>query len=239
MPFKDYTLREKEIHQSMYRDLKDKVSDPEAVVKWNARVPKRLRGATMALVDRLRTLHQRCSYSELLRHYCPVKVRIVRCFWEQACSQLQELPLSSRPEWKKKYLQPEKVTASEIPLTESDHNIDANCTGDCSTEQTCSTDMACSTADVSAFCRAVVTKVIPNGFWGDGSNKRIILYWIDQFVALRRFESLNLHQVTQKIQVRCPLHLSTDYIDRLAGCILSLAPTTRSTRLCENSKIRL
>lgn len=28
------------------------------------------------------------------------------------------------------------------------------------------------------------------------------MYWIDQFVALRRFESLTLHQVTQKIHVR-------------------------------------
>jgi hypothetical protein len=100
--------------------------------------------------------------------------------------------------------------------------------------------MACSTADVSAFCRAVVTKVIPNGFWGGDDNKRIIMYWVDQFVALRRFESLNLHQVTQKIQVFYPLHLSTDYIDRLAGCIFSLAPTTRSAaRLLENGKVRL
>ena len=28
------------------------------------------------------------------------------------------------------------------------------------------------------------------------------MYWIDQFVALRRFESLTLHQVTQKVHVR-------------------------------------
>jgi telomerase reverse transcriptase len=61
--------------------------------------------------------------------------------------------------------------------------------------------MACSTADVSAFCRAVVARVIPNGFWGDEDNKHIIMSWIGQFVSLRRFESLTLHQVTQKIQV--------------------------------------
>jgi telomerase reverse transcriptase len=44
--------------------------------------------------------------------------------------------------------------------------------------------------------------VIPNSFWGDEHNKRIIMYWIDQFIQLRRFESLTLHQVTQKVQVR-------------------------------------
>jgi telomerase reverse transcriptase len=86
MPFKDYTLRDKEIHQSMCRDLKDKSSVAEAVAKWNARVPKRLRGATMTLVDRLRTLNYRCSYTELLRHYCPVKVRNMRCFWKHVYS---------------------------------------------------------------------------------------------------------------------------------------------------------
>jgi telomerase reverse transcriptase len=207
MPFKDYTLRDKEIHQSMCMDLKDKSSDVEAVAKWNARVPKRLRGATMTLVDRLRTLNHRCSYTELLRHYCPVKVRGVHCFGKQVHSQSQELPLSSKPEWKKKSIQPENIIASKSPLTERDGSIEASGAGDRSTEQTCFTDMACSTADVSAFCRAVVAKVLPNGFWGDDSNKRVIMYWIDQFIALRRFESLNLHQVTQKIQVCWPLLL--------------------------------
>jgi telomerase reverse transcriptase len=69
-------------------------------------------------------------------------------------------------------------------------------------EDTCFTDLACSTAHVSAFCRAVISKVIPNDFWGAETNKHMILYWIDQFVLLRRFESLTLHQVTQKLQVR-------------------------------------
>jgi telomerase reverse transcriptase len=76
MPFKDYTLREKEIHQSMCRALDNKATDVGEVGKWNSRVPKRLRGATLALIDRLRTLNHRCSYTELLRHYCPVEVRL-------------------------------------------------------------------------------------------------------------------------------------------------------------------
>jgi hypothetical protein len=74
MPFKDYTLREKEIHQSMCRALDDKAIDAEEMTKWRSRVPKRLRGATVALIDRMRTLNHRCSYTELLRHYCLVEV---------------------------------------------------------------------------------------------------------------------------------------------------------------------
>ena len=61
--------------------------------------------------------------------------------------------------------------------------------------------MACPTAHVSAFCRAVVAKVIPKDFWGDNDNKRTVMHYIDQFVGLRKFETLTLHQVTQKLQV--------------------------------------
>lgn len=66
------------------------------------------------------------------------------------------------------------------------------------------TDMACPTAHVSAFCRAVVAKVVPHDFWGDENNKKTVLHYIDQFVRLRKFETLTLHQVTQKLQVRNP-----------------------------------
>lgn len=62
--------------------------------------------------------------------------------------------------------------------------------------------MACPTAHVSAFCRAVVTKVIPKCLWGGDDNQRAVMHYIDQFVSLRKFETLTLHQVTQKLQVR-------------------------------------
>lgn len=68
-------------------------------------------------------------------------------------------------------------------------------------EDTCFTDVACPTAHVSAFCRAVLVKVIPNAFWGTEENKHVIMSWIDTFVSLRRFEGLTLHQVTASIQV--------------------------------------
>lgn len=74
MPFKDYTLREKEIHQSMCRELGNDVSNTDKVTKWKLRVPKRLRGDLISLINKLRTLNQRCSYTEMLRHYCPVEV---------------------------------------------------------------------------------------------------------------------------------------------------------------------
>ncbi|CAN9263504.1 unnamed protein product [Alternaria alternata] len=44
-------------------------------------------------------------------------------------------------------------------------------------------------------------EVIPEGFWGNEHNKSNLMYWVDQFIELRRFESVNLHQVTQNIQI--------------------------------------
>jgi hypothetical protein len=76
MAFKDYTLREKELHLAMCRDLSEKNRTPERVSRWKSRLPKRLRGETMDLVAKLRKLNKRCSYVELLRHYCPVEVTV-------------------------------------------------------------------------------------------------------------------------------------------------------------------
>lgn len=61
--------------------------------------------------------------------------------------------------------------------------------------------MACPTANVSAFCRAVVANVVPRQIWGDDDNRRTVMHYIDQFVSLRKFETLTLHEVTQKLQV--------------------------------------
>lgn len=74
MPFKDYTLREKDIHTSMCRQLGDKATDADQVAQWKLHVPRRLRGNVIKLIEKLRILNQRCSYTELLRHYCPVEV---------------------------------------------------------------------------------------------------------------------------------------------------------------------
>lgn len=57
-PFKDYTLREDEINKKY---------NPS-----NVKLPKRLRGKTVDLVQKLRIYHSRCSYKELLDYYCPV-----------------------------------------------------------------------------------------------------------------------------------------------------------------------
>jgi telomerase reverse transcriptase len=67
-------------------------------------------------------------------------------------------------------------------------------------------DLATPTAQVSTFCQVVVSKILPNGFWGEGDiyehNKNMILKKIDEFIHLRRFESMSLHEVMQGMKVR-------------------------------------
>jgi telomerase reverse transcriptase len=41
----------------------------------STKVPKRLRGDTIELVQKLRNRNAQCSYRELLRYYCPTEVR--------------------------------------------------------------------------------------------------------------------------------------------------------------------
>ena len=64
---------------------------------------------------------------------------------------------------------------------------------------------ATSTAMVSAFCRAVLSNLIPADFWGRGDvkshNERVFHQNVDRFISLRRFESLSLHEVSQGLKV--------------------------------------
>ena len=67
-------------------------------------------------------------------------------------------------------------------------------------------DFATPAADVSAFCRAVLSNVVPNEFWGSAEdyNKRTVMRNVDRFVTMRRFESLSLHEVVQGVKVDIP-----------------------------------
>lgn len=58
---------------------------------------------------------------------------------------------------------------------------------------------------VSAFCRVIFSKIVPDGFWGEkeegAANKAIVMRNIDRFVQLRRFENLSLHLMSQGLKV--------------------------------------
>lgn len=68
-PFVDYTLREEEIFAK-----RKATNNRGAAVQNPNKLPKRLRGEIVKLIQKLQKRHQRFAYVELLRHYCPVEV---------------------------------------------------------------------------------------------------------------------------------------------------------------------
>lgn len=68
----DYTLREEEIFTAFQKATDGGGGKP----RLDVCVPRRLRGRLEHLVQRLQAFHARCSYAQLLQHYCPVRLII-------------------------------------------------------------------------------------------------------------------------------------------------------------------
>ena len=209
-PFKDYTLREQEIAQKerAARIRSGHLTAPAKAV--GLKVPKRLRRTGRELVQKLQKLHSRCSYNELLKHYCPLKVRgpcYILISKKPDKIYQQSKPLSSQPEVDKA----RALNAIEF-VTQVSNQTQTYVTGSEISQLSSSVpkstffDLATPHANVSAFCRAVLSKLIPDRFWGEGEqgqeNKKIVLRNVDRFVTLRRFEPLSLHVVFQGLKVR-------------------------------------
>lgn len=73
-PFQDYTLREQEIaRQQPAAEWRSTARSGDTSTD-KFKFPKRLRGAPAELVKKLQKNHSRCSYVELLKHYCGTAV---------------------------------------------------------------------------------------------------------------------------------------------------------------------
>jgi telomerase reverse transcriptase len=82
-----------------------------------------------------------------------------------------------------------------------------------STQKLSLMDYATPTANVSAFCRSVLSALIPNEFWGEGDtqthNKGLFMKIVDRFIKLRRFETVSLHDAVQGMKV-CDIARAVD-----------------------------
>lgn len=72
--FNAHASREKEIFERRGRRKQKHVHSMHNPGSASEKLPKRLRGQAMDLVRALRVRHVRCSYSELLKYYCPPEV---------------------------------------------------------------------------------------------------------------------------------------------------------------------
>ncbi|KAL0475706.1 Telomerase ribonucleoprotein complex RNA binding domain-containing protein, partial [Neurospora intermedia] len=186
--FQDYTLREDEIAK--------KFPKPPEEERPKIKIPKRLRGKTQELVYKLQVLHKRCSYAEMLQYYCPLP-RQLEPEQKSQSSQLRLLARSSKYSQKnrKKTLRAPSTAAA---ITNSD------------SQSYSLLDLATPISSISAFCQAVLSKIIPNDFWGSSDseeghspdhNKSVFLKQIDAFIRLRRFESMTLHHLVQGMKL--------------------------------------
>ena len=206
-PFKDYTLREEEITQLKCRKGQ-KGGDGASSIAVKQRVPKRLRGEALDLVRKLQRLHSRCSYHNLLNYYCPSKVgRITSsCTVQFHNTEQQTRPCRKRvPLIERANLEPEHLR-SQLSGLSSCSSLDAAIPQvRVEAPRAPLVSLATPHSNVSAFCQAVLSNLIPNRFWGQGTqgqeNKDVVMQNIDRFVRLRRFENLSLHVVSQGLKV--------------------------------------
>ncbi|KXH48894.1 telomerase reverse transcriptase [Colletotrichum simmondsii] len=188
--FADYTLREDEISSTFKgRDIK---------------LPKRLRGDTKRLVQRLQLLHGRCAYAEILRHYCPSAVDFK-----------SRKSVSKKPAKQSKRLDPAPVAGrdNQTAVTSGAPRNSAHSRPKLHQPTAppllptfdAITDLATPAAHVSAFCQAVLAKIIPDEMWGTGEggtyNKSQILRKVDHFIKLRRFEAMSLCELADGLKI--------------------------------------
>ena len=210
-PFKDYASREEEIaNAEKQKQARSKRADAGGCSSL-AKIPKRLRGQVIELVQQLQNRNKHCSYPHLLNYYCPSEVcRPVR---SQCIGPWKLGPQSPQgdPE-----LSPTESLITQPRLSPKQSSLDASKESLASSNalvvpviqkpKLSLTDYATPVSSVSAFCRAVLRNLIPPQFYGTGRNRiqhqDIVLKHVDQFVRMRRFESLSLREVCKGIKVR-------------------------------------
>ncbi|CAE6476735.1 unnamed protein product [Rhizoctonia solani] len=62
-------------------------------------------------------------------------------------------------------------------------------------------EFACSHHEVLRYINTVVDEVIPHAFWGSNANRRIIHEHIKTIITQRRFETVTLHQLIQRLRL--------------------------------------
>ena len=193
--FKDYTLREHEIAQQLSfqsTSPTDIVDDRPAV-----KAPKRLRGGAQALVQKMLKNHRSCSYTQLLRHYCPVQPIWPSVSANASSTQSQRSSASSTR------------LVTQAPTTKSAVSTSQHGSMTFLHHPSSSPIVAYATPtkNVSAFCQSAMRKLLPRGAFGVGiegaHNKSRFMACVDHFITMRRFESLSLHEVVQGMRLCC------------------------------------
>lgn len=186
----DYTVRDDEIAQHMR-------SDKNFLTQGVPKIPKRLRGAARDLVRRLQILHRRCSYIALIRHYCaspldPLRERTQKN--NEPTSTSKTAPSQAADGKSSKQATPSQTQrrTQDSRVFQLDPSVPI-------------VDLATPVSHVSVFLQAVLSKILPGAFLGEGDdlrhNQALLAKKAHHFVTLRRFESMSLHELSQGFKV--------------------------------------
>lgn len=191
--FQDYTLREEELSSKFRKMDSDKTS-------LRIHLPKRLRGEAKRLTQRLQVLHARCSYISLFEHYCPSPLQSVG--GNQRATQPGERKPASLGS---SLLQPKETASSRRAKRRAAKNARPRQSITLDITGKTIVDFATPVSHVSRFCQVVLSRIIPDEFWGTGPdrkhNKAVVMRNVDRFIRLRRFENISLHDTFQGIKV--------------------------------------
>ncbi|KAM3433002.1 hypothetical protein MY4824_006262 [Beauveria thailandica] len=193
--FQDYTARDEEITRHMR-------SDRRFLAQGVPKIPKRLRGRAQDLVRRLQIRHHRCSYIELVRHYCASPLDALRKKAREKTAPIstsQIAPGQATDEMSSKNL---AAALQQAPQTQTRSQGSRVFEIDPSVPVV---DLATPLGHVSAFLQATLSKVIPDGFFGEDDdfrhNKALLAKKVHHFIALRRFETMSLHELSQGFKI--------------------------------------
>lgn len=145
-----------------------------------SRLPKRLRGECSGLVRKFQRLNKQCAYRELIKHYCPV-------------------PMLDHPDIQTKRQSKGSMQSSQRPVVGRKPSEAQDGQGKDLV------DLATPVAHVSAFVRAVIGRIFPIAFLGQGAdgiaNWKRLYRSIDLFVRCKRFENVSLAAVSSGITI--------------------------------------
>ncbi|KAG8701953.1 hypothetical protein FRC08_003803 [Ceratobasidium sp. 394] len=181
-----------------FRDYEDREAEIED--RGSQKTPDRLK-KVLPLIESLIRRHERFNYQRVCASTCKSRLdspssssldqtRILELMSEYSQSIIANFPMSQIPDKSYQVSHPSLV----IPHGASEAALETKL-------KPRFVEFACSHHEVLRYIKTVVDEVIPHAFWGSVANRRVIDSHIEKVVTQRRFETLTLHTLMQRLCV--------------------------------------
>ncbi|KAG8769178.1 hypothetical protein FRC12_005119, partial [Ceratobasidium sp. 428] len=179
-----------------FRDYGDR--ETEIADHGSQKTPGRLK-RVLPLIESLIRRHERFNYQRVCMSICKSRLdspssssldqtRILELMSEYSQSILANFTMSQIPEKSYQVSHPSLV----LPHGASEAALETKL-------KPRFVEFACSHHEVLRYVKTVVDEVIPHAFWGSVANRQVIDNHIEKVVTQRRFETLTLHALMQRL----------------------------------------